>query len=62
MKKTVILAAFALLGTTLISCEVTPQKDNELADGSFGTDDTPVPFKPSKPTPPPSPPLLEKEV
>lgn len=61
MKKILFLTAFMLLGTTIVSCDVTNQKDNEFADnGSFGTDDNPIPFKPTKPTLPPPPPPVAK--
>lgn len=56
MKKLFTLAAFMLFGTTIISCDVTTQKDRLADTGSFSTDDGSVPTKPEKPTTPPPPP------
>jgi hypothetical protein len=55
MKKLVLLAAFALLGSSVVSC------DNETVDdngsiSAFGTDDGSIPVPP----PPPPPPVIVK--
>lgn len=54
MKKIVLLAAFALLGSSLVSC------DNETIDcdgilNDFSTDDGTIPIPPPPPPPPPPP-------
>jgi len=53
MKKIVLLAAFSLLGSSLVSC------DNDVSDSDghltqFSTDDGSIPVPP----PPPPPPIL----
>jgi hypothetical protein len=49
MKKLLLLAAFALLGTTVVSCDNMP--DDGTQNNYYATDDGDVPIKPV-PVPP----------
>jgi hypothetical protein len=53
MKKVVLLAAFSLLGSSLVSCD-NDIKDNDGQLTQFNTDDGSIPVPP----PPPPPPIL----
>ena len=50
MKKLLFLAAFALLGGTIVSCDNMP--DEDAAEQHYATDDGYIPIKPPPPPPP----------
>jgi len=58
MKKTVLLAALALLGSIVISCDNDTISDN-AAEDTYATDDGLIPLNPAPP-PPPVPPKPPK--